>query len=72
MFYFKPNLKEKRASSAWWESGVYSLLRWVVGEGDSLLDVPLQARDSRIQQGLLLGGNVRQDIGGLLGSVGLQ
>lgn len=47
------------------------LLRRLVGKGDTLLDVALQALDGGFQQRLLLGGEVSEDVDGLLGSVGL-
>lgn len=47
------------------------LLGWLVGKGDTLLDVALQALDGGLQQRLLLGGDVPEDVDGLLGSVGL-
>lgn len=42
-----------------------------MGKGDALGDVVLQALSASIQQRLLLRGDVAQDIGGLLGAVGL-
>ena len=47
------------------------LLRRVVGESDTLLDVALQALDSSIEQSLLLIGDVGKDVDGLLGTIGL-
>lgn len=49
-----------------------SLLRGVVGKGDTLADVALKTGDSSFQQLLLLVGDRRQDVNGLLGSVGLE
>jgi hypothetical protein len=47
------------------------LLRGVVGERDTLLDVALQALDSSIKERLLLVGDVGKDVDGLLGTIGL-
>lgn len=44
----------------------------MVGEGDALLDVALQARNGGFQQSLLLLGDVAQDVDSLLSSVGLE
>ncbi len=48
------------------------MLWGLVGKGDALLDVALQALDSGLQQRLLLGSQVSEDVNCLLGSVGLQ
>jgi hypothetical protein len=53
-----------------WEGG-HLLLRRVVGKGDTLLDVALEAIDSRGEQLLLLVRNIGEDIDGLLCTVGL-
>ena len=42
-----------------------------MGKGDALGDVVLQARSASLQQLLLLFGDVAQDIGGFLSTVGL-
>jgi len=47
------------------------LLRGVVSERNTLLDVALQALDSGLQECLLLVGDIGEDIDGLLGTVGL-
>ena len=41
-------------------------------EGNSLLDVALETLDGRLQEGLLLGGRIRKDADGTLGSIGLE
>jgi hypothetical protein len=43
-----------------------------VGKVDALLDVALQARNRRLEQLLLLLGDVAEDVDGLLGAVGLE
>ena len=43
-----------------------------VDEGDSLLNVSLQAGDGSFQQGLLLVGDISDDVDSLLGTVGLE
>jgi hypothetical protein len=43
-----------------------------VGKVDALLDVALQARNRRVEQLLLLLGDVAEDVDGLLGAVGLE
>ena len=52
--------------------GGKSLLRGVVSEFDTLLDIVLEASDGFLQQSLLLGVNVTEDVDGLLGTVGLR
>lgn len=59
-------------SSRTGESGCDSLLGRVVGELDALLDVALEALDGRLEQRLLLVGEVAEDVDGLLGTVGLS
>ncbi len=53
------------------QAGGYSLLRGVVGKVDALLDVALQALNRSLEQGLLLLGDVADDVDGPLGAVGL-
>jgi hypothetical protein len=48
------------------------LLGCLVGKGDTLLDVALQALDGGLQQRLLLSSEVSEDIDCLLGAVGLR
>ena len=43
-----------------------------MGKVDALLNVALQARDRRLEQLLLLLGDVAEDVDGLLGAVGLH
>lgn len=50
----------------------YLLLRGVVDEADALGDVVLQALDSNLEECLLLGCDVGEDIDSLLGTVGLD
>ena len=48
------------------------LLRGVVGKGDTLLDVALEALDSSLQESLLLVSDIAKDVDGLLGTVRLH
>jgi hypothetical protein len=56
---------------SWILGGEYLLLRGVVGERDALFNIALQALDCRLEQGLLLVGDITQDVDGLLSPIGL-
>lgn len=47
------------------------LLRGVLNELNTLLDVALKALDASLQESLLLVGDTVEDVTGLLGTVGL-
>jgi hypothetical protein len=48
------------------------LLWWgVLDKFNTLLDVGLEALDASLEEGLLLLGDTTEDVGGLLGTVGL-
>ena len=55
------------------ERGDKRVLLWwgVLDELNTLLDVALEALDASLEEGLLLLGNAAEDVGGLLGTVGL-
>lgn len=47
------------------------LLRWVLGEADTLADVALQSVNTGLEQRLLAVVDAREGVDGLLGSGGL-
>ena len=49
-----------------------SLLRWVVSEVNTLLDVAFQALDASLKQSLLIFVDACKHINGLLGTAGLS